>query len=131
MFKFKKEFKKEFKKIYKIKVRMVNTNFFITLTDPKDRVIVSKSTGQVSGSRKKKVKLSPYLATRMTYGILTKLRKLKIRSLFFFVNTKINRHIHNVMKVLKRFRYTKVLRVIFSKPIAHHIGLRKPKLKRL
>jgi ribosomal protein S11 len=118
-------------KVYKLKVKMVNSNFFITLTDPYDNVIISRSTGQVSEDRKKKVKLSPYLVTRMMYLILYKLRKLKIKYLNFFVNTKINRHINNVMKALKGYRYTKILKVFFSKPIPHHLGTRKPKLRRL
>lgn len=118
-------------KIYKLKVRMVNSNFFITLTDSLNNVIVSKSTGQVSGNRKKKVKLSPYLVTKMMSSILRKLRKLKIKFLYFFVNTKINRHINNVIKMFQDFRYTKILKVFFSKPIAHHFGTRKPKLRRL
>lgn len=119
------------KRIYKLKVRMVNSNFFITLTDYNDKVILSRSTGQVSENRKKKVKLSPYLVTRMMYGVLKRLRKMRIKYLYFFVNTKINRHINNVMKILKTFRYTRILRFFFSKPIAHHFGTRKPKLRRL
>jgi len=119
------------KKIYKLKVKMVNSNFFITLTDYADNVIASRSTGQVSENRKKKVKLSPYLVTKMMRVVLKKLRKLKIKFLYFFINTKINRHINNVMKVIKNFRYTKILKIFFSKPIAHHYGTRKPKLRRL
>ena len=118
-------------RIYKLKVRMVKSNFFITLTDCFNNVIVSRSTGQVSDNRKKKVKLSPYLVTKMMYSILRKLKKLKIKFLYFFINTKINRHINNVMKMFQNFRYTKILRIFFSKPIAHHFGTRKPKLRRL
>lgn len=119
------------KYIYKLKVKMVNSNFFITLTDYNDNVIISRSTGQVSENRKKKVKLSPYLVTKMMYSIINGLKKKKIKFLFFFINSKINRHINNVMKCLKTFRYTKILKVFFSKPIAHHFGTRKPKLRRL
>lgn len=122
---------KKVKEIYKLKVRMVNSNFFITLTDYKNNVLMKRSTGQVSENRKKKVKLSPYLVTKMMYPVIGKLRKHKIKYLYFFVNSKINRHINNVMKFMKNNRYTKILKVIFSKPIAHHIGTRKPKLRRL
>jgi len=122
---------KKKKYIYKLKVRMVNSNFFITLTDYNDKVIIYRSTGQVSDSRKKKVKLSPYLVTKMMYSVLYNLRRKKIKFLFFFVNSKINRHINNVMKCLKNARHTKILKVFFSKPLAHHIGTRKPKLRRL
>jgi len=117
--------------IYKLKVKMVNSNFFITLTDHADNVLVSRSTGQVSENRKKKVKLSPYLVIKMMRAILKKLKKLKIKFLYFFVNTKINRHINNVIKSIQNFRYTKILKIFFSKPIAHHFGTRKPKLRRL
>lgn len=118
-------------KIFKLKVRMVNSNFFITLTDYNDKVLIYRSTGQVSENRKKKVKLSPYLVTKMMYSIINKLKRKKIKYLFFFVNSKINRHINNVMKCLKTVRYTKILKVLFSKPLAHHFGTRKPKLRRL
>jgi len=118
-------------KIYKLKVKMFNSNFFITLTDYNNKVIVSKSTGHVSENRKKKVKLSPYLVHKMMYPILNKLRKKKIKFLFFFINTKINKQLNNVIKILKNNYYTKILKIIFSKPIAHHIGTRKPKLRRL
>jgi ribosomal protein S11 len=118
-------------KIFKLKVKMVNSNFFITLTDYNDKVIVYKSTGQVSENRKKKVKLSPYLVTKMMSSILYRLRKNKIKLLFFFVNSKINRHVNNVMKSLKTIRRIRILKVLFSKPLAHHLGTRKPKLRRL
>jgi ribosomal protein S11 len=122
---------KKTKKFYKLKLKMVNSNFFITLTDFKNNVILTKSTGQVSGNRKKKVKLSPYLVARMMYPVLNKIRKMKIKFLFLFVNSKINRHINNVIKSLKNNSSTKILKIIFSKPIAHHFGTRKPKLRRL
>jgi len=118
-------------KVYKLKVKMVSSNFFITLTDPNDNVIISRSTGHVAENRKKKVKLSPYLVTNMMYLVLNKLRKLKIKYLNIFVNTKINRHINNVVKSLKGARYTRILKIFFSKPIPHHFGTRKPKLRRL
>lgn len=118
-------------KVYKLKVKMVSSNFFITLTDPNDNVIISRSTGHVAENRKKKVKLSPYLVTNMMYLVLGKLRKLKIKYLNIFVNTKINRHINNVVKSLKSARYTRILKIFFSKPIPHHFGTRKPKLRRL
>lgn len=118
-------------KIYKLKVRMVNSNFFITLTDNKDKVIISRSTGQVSNNRKKKVKLSPLLVTKMMFKILNKLKILKIKYMYIYINTKINIHIKNVVKILKDFKYVKILKFFFSKPIAHHRGLRKPKLRRL
>jgi len=118
-------------KIFKLKVKMVNSNFFITLTDYNDNVIIYKSTGQVSDNRKKKVKLSPYLVTKMMSSILYKLKKNRIKNLFFFVNSKINRHVNNVMKCLKTLRHVKVLKVLFSKPLAHHLGTRKPKVRRL
>lgn len=125
------DLKSKINEIFKLKMRMVNSNFFITLTDQNDNVIINKSTGQVSENRKKKVKLSPYLVSKMMYPILAKLKEYKVKFLFFFVNSKINRHINNVMKCMKNYRHTKILKVIFSKPIAHHIGTRKPKLRRL
>ena len=72
------------KYIYKLKVKMVNSNFFITLTDYNDNVIISKSTGQVSENRKKKVKLSPYLVTKMMYSIISGLKKKKNKIFIFF-----------------------------------------------
>jgi ribosomal protein S11 len=118
-------------KVYKLKVKMVNSNFFITLTDPNDKVIISRSTGHVAENRKKKVKLSPYLVTNMMYLVLSILRKLKIKYLNIFINTKINRHINNVVKSLQDARHTRILKIFFSKPIPHHFGTRKPKLRRL
>jgi ribosomal protein S11 len=119
------------KKIFKLKTRMVNSNFFITLTDYNNKVLMYKSTGQVSENRKKKIKLSPAIVMKMMSPILYLLKKKRIKLLFICINSKINRHINNVIKCLKKNRRIRILKILFSKPIAHHFGTRKPKLRRL
>ena len=116
---------------YYLKVRTVDTNFYITLTNFKHEVVIYRSTGQVSENRKKKIKLSPFTINNMIFDIIRKIKSLKIKYMIVQINSKINKNIKNVFRTIGSSVNTKLVKAEFSKPIPHHFGTRKPKPRRL
>jgi len=116
---------------FRIKIKTVDTNLFLTLTNYKHEVIVYRSTGQVSENRKKKTKLSPFTISRLAPGIIKKIRNLKIQYVILNINTRMNKNIRNIFRSIKNAVRIKVVEAIYSRPIPHHFGTRKAKPKRL
>ena len=119
------------KQFFYLKIKTVDTNFFITVTNYKHEVIINKSTGQVSEERRKKIKLSPYTINNMVFDIIKKIKELKLKYIIIHVNSRVNRNIRNIFKILKRSLKLKIIKLEFSKPIPHHFGTKKPRLRRL
>jgi ribosomal protein S11 len=59
--------------VFKLKLRTVKSNFFITLTDIKNNVIMYRSTGQVTTEHSRRKKMSPYLIRKMINPFFTKM----------------------------------------------------------
>jgi len=116
---------------FRIKVKTVDTNLFLTLTNYKHEVIIYKSTGQVSENRKKKTKLSPFTISRLAVGIIKKIRNLKIQYIILNINTRMNKNIRNIFRSIKNAVRVKIVEANYSRPIPHHFGTRKAKPKRL
>jgi ribosomal protein S11 len=119
------------KQFFHIKVRAVDTNLFLTLTNHKHQVIIYRSTGHVSESRKKKTKLSPFTISKMTFDVIKKMKDLNIQYMILNINTKINRNIRTIVRSISTAVRVKVVQAHYSKPIPHHFGTKKPRPKRL
>jgi len=119
------------KQFFHIKIKAVDTNMFLTLTNYKHKVIIYRSTGQVSESRKRKTKLSPFTINKMTLDIARKIKDLKIQYMIVNINTKMNKNIRSIFRSINRAVRVKIVQAHYSKPIPHHFGTRKPRPKRL
>jgi len=119
------------KQFFHIKIRAVDTNLFLTLTNYKHEVIIYRSTGHVSESRKRKTKLSPFTINKMTFDVIKKIRDLKIQYMILNINTKMNRNIRNIFRSISTAVRVKIVQAHYSKPIPHHFGTKKPRPKRL
>jgi ribosomal protein S11 len=116
---------------FRIKVRTVDTNVFLTLTNYKHEAIIYRSTGQVSENRKKKTKLSPFTISRLAIAIIKKIRSLKIQYLILNINTRMNKNIRNIFRSIRNSVRVKIVEANYSRPIPHHFGTRKARPKRL
>lgn len=119
------------KQFFHIKIRAVDTNLFLTLTNHKHEVIIYRSTGHVSENRKKKTKLSPFTINKMTFDVIKKIKDLKVQYIILNINTKMNRNIRNMFRSISTAVRVKVVQAYYSKPIPHHLGTKKPRPKRL
>ena len=119
------------KKIYKLKVRKVVSNFFVTLTKWNNEVIISRSTGQATKSKKKKIKMSSFVVYDMIESLCKKIKILGIEKINLYLNSRVDKHIFNVVNILDKETKVKAHNVYYSKAIPHHFGQRKQKKKRL
>lgn len=127
--KFKKNYYK--KNIFNLVLKQSNNNFFITINDSNNNTLWHRSAGQFFGSDKHniKIKRSHLLVNDMLPFLKNKLREYKIKCLKIYLKSNITRHMYKVIDYLTKqniiFYYIK-----FIKPMPHHKGDRKKKLKR-
>jgi ribosomal protein S11 len=118
------------KKICIIMFKKTNTNFFIVVTDLNGKVITYSSAGTVSYSNNSKKKNSVFLVNYMMPKIISILKSLRVDTLRIVLKSNINKHVYQAMRYINACRL-KIEHVAFLKPIPHHSGQRKKKLKRL
>lgn len=144
----KKKFDKEFLFDYKKEVKKVNkylylrekflilhlnssfSNFFFTLTNEKEEVVMSVSSGQVSKSRLKKVKISNTTINQMIVKIVNYLKNKGIFFLIVYIKMELTDKIANIFSQLKRMGI-EVEYVFDLERIPHSLGMRKKKIRRL
>lgn len=71
-----------------ILLRCTRANTFLTLTDIKDQVIISKSAGSSGIMRKKKKKISPYVIESMVHYLTPFLKLYNIKRLNLIFKSK-------------------------------------------
>jgi len=119
------------KQFFYIKIKTVDTNMFLTLTDYRRKVIIYRSTGHVLEKRKRKTKLSPFTISKMTFEIVKKIKNLKIQYMIVNINTRMNKNIRSIFRSISSAVRVKIVQAHYSKPIPHHFGTKKPRPKRL
>jgi ribosomal protein S11 len=118
------------KKVCLVMFKKTNKNFFVIVTDIKGKVITYCSAGMFSNSTNSKKKNSIFLINFMMYNIVNRIRSLKIKTLRLVFKSNISKHVHQAIRYLNKFKF-KIEHVAFLKPIPHHAGQRRKKLKRL
>ncbi len=125
------------KKILKLKkkscfliLKKNNNNFFCILSDFKGKIIFYNWVGQFNDSHNIKNKRSFYLIFNIAKNILKKLKRLKINNLVVKIRSNITSQMYGLLGFLKNYNI-KVNRIIFRRPIPHHLGQRKKKLRRI
>lgn len=113
-----------------ISVKHTFSNFFIVITDIKGKVIGYCSSGQVCDSNNIKRKKSYFLVNPMMNRLVPKLRKLNIKNVRIRIKSNITHHMRKVVQFLQNGGF-KIQHIRFAKPIPHHFGQRRRKLKRL
>jgi len=106
------------------------SNYFITLTDMKYKVMGSYATGRMASSHNKKRKLSPLLVYSIMEKVYMLLKEYNIKHLILLLKSNITRHVYNSLWSLKKNGFI-IDYMIFAKPIPHHDGQRKKKERRV
>lgn len=114
-----------------IKIKLTINNLFITLTDFKGNVLISKHSGLRFKSYKRK---TPYVASVVLRDIMTSLKKsnLTIKLLIIQiqghdVRSNLNR---SIVKKIKKYRYKNILCIQYRKKKMHN-GIRFQKKRRV
>lgn len=92
------------KNIAKIHFRANVNNLFLTLTDYKDRVIYTRSTGMCTQEKNKRQQLSPLVIKTMVSDIAKKIFKLKIVYIEIVIRTRARRLFKNFMLYIRQNR---------------------------
>lgn len=119
------------KQLYTLILKHSNNNFFITINNYKNRTLWHRSAGQFFESEKHNIKLkrSHLLINEMIPFIKEKINELKIKYVKLYLKSNISRHIYKIMNFIVK-QNIKVYLIKFIKPMPHHRGSRKKKLKR-
>jgi len=96
----------------------------------KGKVIVYMSAGQVSDSFNIKKKRSYFLVNYMMSSIIYKLKENHIKKIRLILKSNISRHMYKVVQILKSNGFFFDC-IKFLKPLPHHFGQRRKKLRRL
>jgi len=113
-----------------INIKHTVSNFFIVITDLDGKVIGYCSAGQVSDSNNVKKKRSFFLVNPMMNRLVLKLRKLNIKHIRVRIRSNVTHHTRKILEFLKNGGF-RIQHIVFAKPIPHHFGQRRRKLKRL
>jgi len=117
-------------KYYILTIKTFYSNFYITLSTNKNKLILTYSTGQFVKSNMKKKKLSLLTVLKMLRKVIKYLKKKKVKYICVHLRTHINNFIFNIFHVLN-LNKIKFIYLLFNKPIPHHFGQRKKKTRRL
>lgn len=123
------DWKKKIKICYII-LKQNNNNFFIIITDLNGKVINYKWAGQFNETFNIKNKRSYFLVFPLGKYIINVLKKYNINHVIIRLRSNINFHMHKFMFILQQ-NGIKVRKIINRRPIPHHLGQRKKKLRRL
>lgn len=114
-----------------IKIRPTLNNIFITLTDNKGNVLISKHAGMLefTGTKKR----TPYVASRVLSALIKDIQKLETKIDGYIIQ--IHGFIRNssISSVMKQFSTMRVKNAFYIEYITMrcHNGLRKKKKRRL
>jgi len=92
------------KNIAKIHFRANVNNLFLTLTDYKDRVIYTRSTGMCTQEKNKRQQLSPLVIKTMVNDMAKKIFKLKFVCIEIVIRTRARRLFKNFMLYIRQNR---------------------------
>jgi ribosomal protein S11 len=118
------------KRICFVMFKKTNTNFFVTVIDIAGNVIMYSSAGMYCNFNNSKKKNSVFLVNLMMKGVVNKIRSLKIKRLRILLKSNVSKHVFQAVRYLNKFRF-EIEHIALLKPIPHHNGQRKRKLKRL
>lgn len=107
-----------------------NNNFFVILSDFNNKIISYKWAGQFNEVHNIKNKRSYYLIFPIIKNILKKLKKLKIYNIIVKIKSNITPHMYKAIQLLQDNNII-IKKIYFRKPIPHHFGKRKKKLRRI
>ena len=110
--------------------RMYYSNYYVTLTDLSHNVIFSCSAGSVSDTNNKKTKMSNVVSMPIFFRILFFLRAFKIRNLKFVFRNRMDKMFFSALHFFKKRGY-KIKSFSFVQKVAHHLGQRKQKPRRI
>lgn len=108
--------------IAKIHFRANINNLFLTLTDVKDNVIYTRSTGMCTQEKNKRQQLSPLVIKTMVNDLSKKIYKLKIVSVEIVIRTRARRLFKNFMLYMRQNRIS--ISSITDKRRLPHNGVR-------
>jgi len=114
-----------------IKVKPTLNNIFITLTDIKGNVLISKHAGLIrfKGSKKR----TPYVAGQVVKNLILSLNKLNIKVKLFILQIKgyiKGSNINNIIRQLEALNIKNIFYIEYLN-IKNHNGLRLKKKRRL
>lgn len=114
-----------------IKVKPTLNNIFITLTDIKGNVLISKHAGLIKfkGSKKR----TPYVAGQVVKNLILSLNKLNIKIKLFILQIKgyiKGSNINNIVRQLAALNIRNIFYIEYLN-IKNHNGLRLKKKRRL
>ena len=114
-----------------IKVKPTLNNIFITLTDIKGNVLISKHAGLIKfkGSKKR----TPYVAGQVVKNLILSLNKLNIKVKLFILQIKgyiKGSNINNIVRQLAALNIRNIFYIEYLN-IKNHNGLRLKKKRRL
>lgn len=107
-----------------------NNNFFVILSTFGGKVITYRWAGQFNESHSIKNKRSYYLIFPLMKHIFKILKKFKVNNLVIKIRSNITPHMRKIIQLIQS-RRIKISKIYFRKPIPHHLGNRKKKLRRI
>jgi ribosomal protein S11 len=111
-------------------VRRSFSNLFISLLDPFNRIIITKTSGSVKviGSQKKK-KVSPHAAEFIIKELSSVFKARNIISVFIILKCRVSAHVYLMVKELMVLGIQ--IKGILDRRVAAHNGLRAKRMRRV
>jgi len=116
--------------IFKLLLSHTNNNFFVVLTNANGKVLWYGTSGQVCEFYNIKRKRSHFLVKDLNERLEKRLYHFRVKRLEIFVRSNTTRHIQKVVSFINRKRI-KTRFLILNRPLPHHFGQRKKKLRRI
>ena len=103
----------------KIHFRANVNNLFLTLTDIKNKVIYTRSTGMCTQEKNKRQQLSPLVIKTMVSDIAKKIYRLKIKCVEIVIRTRARRLFKNFMSYMRQNR-VQIFSIVDKRRLPHN-----------
>jgi ribosomal protein S11 len=111
-------------------LKKTNNNFFIIISDMKNKVLAYRWAGQLNETHNVKNKRSFFLIFPLARYVIKILKKFNISRLSIRILSNVTSNMYKLVQLIQDSNI-KIDRIYFRKPVPHHLGKKKKKLRRI